>query len=288
MTSITTSHTVRLGRIRTIGGGLSLPERLSAAVLLLLMLAVAAARWLAPYPPTHQDFEAGVLLPPGSPGHLLGTDQLGRDLLARLLVGAQASFGIALFAVLLGLAVGGTLGMLAGYRGGWVDAVIMRVVDSLMAFPTLVLALVIAAGLGPSFRSTVLAISLVMVPNFARLTRTLVMQEREREYVQAMRITGASFPRIARLHLAPNIAGPILASAAISFGHAIPGEAALSFLGLGVQLPSPSWGNMIAEGYGFISLSPWGIVLPAVLIAVTVGAVSILTDGLRRFTADGE
>ncbi len=269
-------------------GRLRWPERIAAGVILLLALVVILAPIITPYPVEQQNFEDGALLPPGADGHLLGTDQLARDLLSRVIIGSQASFGIAFFSVILGLAVGGTLGMIAGYRGGWADTVLMRLVDVVLSFPTLVLALVIAASLGPSFHSTVIAISLVMVPGFARLTRTLVMQERNREYVQAMQISGASSFRIARLHLLPNIAGPILAQAAISFGHAIPGEAALSFLGLGVQLPQPSWGNMIAEGYGYIAISPWGILIPACLIAVTVGAISIITDGWRRISQEDE
>lgn len=264
------------------------PERISAMVIGVFALIVVLAQFLAPYPVEQQNYEDGLLLPPGSSGHLLGTDQLARDILSRLLVGSQTSFGIALFSVLIGLVVGGAIGIAAGYRGGWLDSLVMRAVDVVMSFPTLVLALVIAAGLGPSFQSTIIAISLIMVPGFARLSRTLVMQEKNREYIQAMRISGASSLRIARLHLLPNIAGPILAQAAIAFGHAIPGEAALSFLGLGVQLPQPSWGNMIAEGYGYIAISPWGILLPALLIAVTVGAISILTDGLRRFTQEDD
>ncbi|GIU97827.1 MAG: dipeptide ABC transporter permease DppC [Actinomycetota bacterium] len=268
--------------VRSSGGALRTVEWLAAGAFGLIVLLAILGPLLAPYPPEEQRFADGVLLGPGSPGHLLGTDQLARDLLSRLLVGTRVSLGVALAAVVLGLGLGLLIGGIAGMRGGWVDAVLMRAMDALLAFPALVLALVIAAALGPSLRTTVLAISIVMAPGFARLVRSLTLRERARDYVAAARASGASAGRIARVHILPNIWAPLGAQAALAFGHAIPAEAALSFLGLGVQLPDPSWGNMISEGYAYLSLSPWGVVLPSIMIVCTVASISILADGVRR------
>jgi len=239
-----------------------------------------------PYSAEEQNFEDGILLPPGSVNHLLGTDQLARDLLSRLLLGARVSLSIALMSVAIGLALGTLIGVTAGYRGGWVSTTLMRVMDSLQAFPTMVLALVIAAGLGPSYQSTVIAISVVMIPGFARVSRTLTLRERDKDYVLASQVAGGKGVRIARTQIMPNIWAPLVAQAAVAFSHAIPGEAALSFLGLGVQPPTPSWGNMMADGYAYISLSPWLIIAPAVALALTVASVSIFADGLQRISGE--
>jgi peptide/nickel transport system permease protein len=262
-------------------------EKIALGVAGLILAIGVLGPAIAPYDPNQQNLQQA-FLPMFSDGHLLGTDQLGRDILSRLLEGARISLEIALGATILGLAVGLTFGVVAGYRGGVVDSILMRVVDAFLAFPSLVLALVIAAGLGPGVRNTIIALAVVQVPAFARLARGLTQRERDREYVQASRVAGASWVRIARVHIARNIWVPISAQAVFMFGHAVPGEAALSFLGLGVQPPDPSWGNMIADGYAYLTKSPVEMLTAAIAIALTVGSVSIVADAVRRRAQEGD
>ena len=273
------------GRMKA--AGLRPVEWVALAVLTLILAAAVLGPYVAPYNPETQNLSE-TFLPPFSSGHVLGTDQLGRDLLSRLLVGARISLEIAVGATLIALAIGVAVGITAGYRGGIVDTLLSRLMDSFLAFPALVLALVIAAGLGPGIRNTMIAISVVMVPGFARLARGLTLRERNRDYVLAAEVTGASWVRIARVHLVRNIWAPIGAQAVFSLAHAVPGEAALSFLGLGVQPPQPSWGNMIADGYAYLEHSIWIMLFPALAIALTVGSVSILAEFLRRRAQEAE
>lgn len=270
-------------RIRSKGAlkGWTRMERVAAAILGLILLGAVLAPLIQPYDPEAQNLNE-VLKPPGSPGHLLGTDQLGRDLLSRLLGGALISLGIATAVVAVGVVVGCLVGIIAGVRPGWADSLLMRLMDALLAFPALVLALVIAAGLGPSIRTTVIAVAIVMIPSFARVARSLTRQEIAKDYVLAARASGASWPRIVRVHVLHNIAPPISAQAVLALAYAIPAEAALSFIGLGVQQPQPSWGNMIADGNDYLADSPWGLLLPALAIVITIGTISVLADGLRR------
>jgi ABC-type dipeptide/oligopeptide/nickel transport system permease subunit len=267
--------------------GLRPLERAAAVVLAAIVVMAVAGPLLAPYDPTLQRFADGILQPPLSAGHLLGTDQLARDLLSRLMAGARTSLAIAGGATLMGLVTGVLIGVVAGFRGGVADTVLMRVMDAMLAFPALVLALVIAASLGPNGRNTAIAIAVVQVPGFARVARSLTLRERERDYVNAARVAGASATRIVRVHVIPNVWGPIAAQAVLALGHAVPSEAALSFLGLGVQPPTPSWGNMIAEGYQYIDKSAWPMVLPAICIVLTVGSISLLADAARRRSQEG-
>jgi peptide/nickel transport system permease protein len=264
---------------------LTVIERIALVVAALIVLMGLIGPAVAPYPPEQQDLREA-FLPLFSEGHLLGTDQLGRDILSRLLHGARVSLGIAIGATLLGCAVGVSVGLVAGYRGGIADSILMRVVDTFLAFPALVLALVIAASLGPGIRNTIIAIAVVQVPGFARVARGLTVRERGSEYVQAAQVAGASWLRILRVHISRNIWIPLSAQAVFAFGHAVPGEAALSFLGLGVQPPEPSWGNMIADGYAFLSRSEVEMLVAATTIVLTVGSVSILADALRRRSQD--
>jgi peptide/nickel transport system permease protein len=241
--------------------------------------------YLAPYDPARQNLQEA-FLPIFSPGHLLGTDQLGRDILSRLLVGARVSLGIAGGATAIGLIVGMSVGLVAAYRGGIVESILMRVVDTFLAFPALVLALIIAASLGPGIRNTIIAIAVVQVPGFARVARALAARERGSAYVQAAQVAGASWLRILRVHISRNIWIPLSAQAVFAFAHALPGEAALSFLGLGVQPPKPSWGNMVADGYAYLTQSPTEMLVASSAIVLTVGSVSILADALRRRSQD--
>jgi peptide/nickel transport system permease protein len=272
---------IRIARRTGLAPGLRPVEKVALVVFGLVLVIGIFGPAIAPYDPDQQNLQQ-TFLPMFTDGHVLGTDQLGRDILSRLLVGGRISLEIALGATLLGLAAGLAFGIVAGYRGGAVDSILMRIVDSFLAFPSLVLALVIAAGLGPGIRNTMIAIAVVQVPGFARVARGLTQRERDRDYVQAAQVAGASWVRIARVHIARNIWVPISAQAVFVFGHAVPGEAALSFLGLGVQPPEPSWGNMIADGYAYLSKSPVEMLSASIAIALTVGSVSILADALRR------
>jgi ABC-type dipeptide/oligopeptide/nickel transport system permease subunit len=250
-------------------------------LILIMLLGVALFGPLAaPYSPTVQLFRAGRLLPPGSPHHLLGTDGLARDLLSRLLVGTRMSLLVAGAAVAAGSIAGFVLGVICGYFRGPVDMIVMRVLDGLLAFPTLVLALVIAVSLGPGTRSAIIAIGTVSVPGFARLARAQTLQVGSSEYITAAKVMGAKATRIIRLHVIPNIWIACAAQAALALGYAIPAEATLSFLGLGVQLPTPSWGNMISDAFTTLATDPWPMVFPVVAVLITTLSASLLADGL--------
>jgi peptide/nickel transport system permease protein len=223
--------------------------------------------------------EAG--LPAFSPGHFLGTDPVGNDTWARLLYGGRSSLQIALAVQLVGIVVGGTLGALAGYRGGIVDLVLSRVLDVFIAFPALVLALAIAQGLGPSKLNTIWALTFFSVPAFARISRAATLRLRERTFILAARLSGTSGRRILFTHVAPNILPQLFTFALLGMGIVIILEGALSFLGLGVPPPAPSWGNMIAEGQEVLSATPRYVMLPSLFLFVTVLSFNLLGDALR-------
>lgn len=252
----------------------------AAAILVLIVLLAIFAPLLAPYSPIEQRFSDGIFLPPLSPAHILGTDQLARDILSRALYGLRTSLFVSVLAVTISVVGGGTIGIVSGYRGGVVDAALMRLMDALLSFPTLVLALVIAVSLGPSLENTIFAIGVVGVPGFARLTRAQTQRVIQSEYVTAARVTGAGALRIGVVHIIPNIIGPVVGQAVLALGFAIPAEATLSFLGLGVQPPSPSLGNMIADGYTSLARSPWVLLVPAVIVMLIVVSSSLVADEL--------
>lgn len=249
-------------------------------VLVLTQLLMAlAAPLLAPYPPNAQDFKA-VLQPP-SPAHLFGTDDLGRDILSRLLFGAQLSLQVGVVSVVLAVAVGAPLGLVVGYVTGWLDEVVMRVMDSLMSVPSLVLALVITAVLGAGLHNTMIAIAVVSVPTYARLIRGQVLSVRANDYVLAVLALGASTPRILVRHILPNAVGPVVVQASLGVGFAIITESSLSFIGLGVQPPTATWGSMVQDGFQFLESAPWFVIAPAVMIFLAVLGFNLLGDGLR-------
>ncbi len=264
---------------RSFGG---VAEAAAIGLLGLVVVMAIVGPDIAPYSPTQQRFQDGTLLPPGSKGHLLGTDQLARDLLSRLLVGTRVSMALAVSAIGFGLIIGALIGVATGYARGWLDSVLMRAMDALLAFPMVVLALAIAAALGPGFRNTLIAISVVQVPGFARLVRAQTLRVMTHDYVSAAKAIGAKPVRVVRVHVIPNIWGPVVAQGVLSLGSTIPAAATLSFLGLGVQPPSPDWGNMIADGYQALSRSPWVMLFPSLAIVFTVSAASIVADGLHR------
>lgn len=248
-------------------------------MLLLLVLGAIFAPILAPYSPTATDFSA--LQQGPSAQHWFGTDQLGRDILSRVFYGARVSLAAGLISVLIALVLGGLIGLMAGFYGGWIDDVLMRLTDAMLAFPFLVLAIALAAVLGPSLQNTMLAIGVVTTPVFARLIRGQVLAERPRDYVQAAVALGGGDGRIVVRHLLPNILGPLIVQVSLSTATAVLAEATLSFLGLGVQPPTPSWGSMLNDARGYLSQAPHMALFPGLAIFLAVLAFNLIGDGLR-------
>jgi dipeptide transport system permease protein len=258
---------------------------LGLTVFLLLILVAIFAPLIAPFPPELQ-FRDAIRVPPswlagGRPDFLLGTDEVGRDILSRLIHGARYSLFIGFFVVLGALIVGVTLGLIAGYFRGWVDALIMRIMDIILAFPSLLLALVLVAILGPGLFNAMIAIAVVLQPHFARLTRAAVMSEKNREYVTSARLAGARHLRLMFVTILPNCLAPLIVQATLSFSNAILEAAALGFLGMGAQPPTPEWGTMLARGREFITSAWWIVTFPGLAILITVLAINLIGDGLR-------
>jgi peptide/nickel transport system permease protein len=249
------------------------------AIVVLVVLAAVFAPLLAPHDPLEQDILDR--LKPPTVDHLLGTDYFGRDTLSRLLYGARVSLVIGFGATLIAMALGTALGMLAGWRGGRFDAVIMQVMDMLLAFPSLILGLIIVAMLGPSMPNIIAAIALTSIPTFARVARAPTIVMKGRDFIEAGRSLGFSDTRILTLHILPNIFPEILVMGALWLANAIRTEASLAFIGLGLKPPTPTWGGMIREGFENILDSAWLAMAPGVAILVVVFALNLLGDGLR-------
>jgi peptide/nickel transport system permease protein len=250
----------------------------------LVLLAAACFLWPLVYPvpkPTGGSILSSGL-PPLSPGHIFGTDPVGNDIFSRILHGGQVSFEVGFGVTAIGLAIGGLLGMAAGYWGGAADAVIMRLLDILIAFPALVLALAIAEGLGPSELHVIWALSFFSVPAFGRVARGATIALRDRTFMLAARLSGTRGPRVILRHVIPNIAPQLLTFSLLGVGVAMILEGALSFLGLGVPLPEPSWGSMIAYGQQTISASPDLVLIPSAFLFATVVSLNVLGDALRE------
>ena len=250
-----------------------------AALLLALVLGGLAAPLLAPADPYATELRAR--LAPARSGHPLGRDTLGRDVLARVLYGARISLGVAAAAVALSLAVGVSLGAVAGWAGGWIDEGIARVIDVFLAFPGLLLAIALAAVLGPSVRNVVLALGVLGWTGYARLARAEIAALRRREFVEAAEALGARPGRIVVRHLLPLAAPALVVQATFGLGGAIVAEASLSFLGLGAPPPLPSWGSMTYEGRPFLLVAPALVLWPGLALATAVLALQLLGDGLR-------
>ncbi|MFI2714683.1 ABC transporter permease [Micromonospora sp. NPDC018662] len=248
-------------------------------VLLLLVVVGVAGPWLAPSGVNDVDVDA--MLRPPSGAHPFGTDELGRDVLSRVLVAARVSLEVGVVSVGIALVAGVTLGLFAGYYRGWLDSVLMRCMDVLFAFPVLLLAVAIVAVLGPGLRTAMVAIGVVYTPIFARITRAGVLAVREQVFVRAAVSIGASDLRIMRRHVLPNIAAPLIVQTSLSLAFAILSEAALSFLGLGIQPPAPAWGRMLFDGRGFVTDAWWLGVFPGAAIFLTVLAFNLVGDALR-------
>ena len=260
--------------LRTRGAGFGL------LVTLLVVLAALLADLVSPYSPAAQDYSA--ILSPPSFAHLLGTDNLGRDVLSRITYGSRVSIQAGIVSVGFAAIVGTLMGLLAGYWRGWIDDLLMRLCDALWSFPGLVLALAIAAALGPGLVNAMIAIGIVFTPVFARLVRGSALSVREREFVLAARVVGAGHGRIMWRHVLPNVVAPVIVQGSLMTALAIVLEATLSFLGLGVQPPDPSWGSMLKVASQYMQVAPWLSFFPGFAIFVTVLGLNLLGDGLRR------
>lgn len=253
--------------------------KLAVAIVVLFCLAAIAAPLVAPYDPYTMQPESALMAPTGA--HWLGTDAFGRDMLSRIVYGARISLNVAVVAVGLSLVAGTILGLCAGYFGRWIDGVLSRINDGLLAFPDVLLALAIMAVLGASTTNLMIAIGIVYTPIFARIARGAVLQVKENAYIEAARALGLSHMRTMVRHVLPNIAGPLIVQTTLSLAFAILAEAALSFLGLGVEPDAPSWGVMLSEGKEWMELAWWIPVFPGIAITLAVFSLNVVGDALR-------
>jgi peptide/nickel transport system permease protein len=258
--------------IKTRGAGFGL------FMVVLVLVVAALADLIVPYNPNKSQ---GAILQTPSLSFLMGTDQLGRDVLSRLIAGARVAVLAGVVSVGFAMIMGVTIGLLSGYFGGWVDDLLMRLVDTLWSFPTLVLALAIAASLGPGLSNAMIAIGVVFTPAFARLVRGQALSIRERDFIMAERVLGAGHVRIMLRHIWPNVVGPIIVQSSLMVAQAIIVEATLSFLGLGVEPPNASWGSMLRSAYQYIERAPYLSLFPGLAIFITVLSLNMLGDGLR-------
>jgi peptide/nickel transport system permease protein len=253
-----------------------------AIILAVFTFAALFADGLAPYPPDAVNPDDA--LAPPSPRHPMGTDRIGRDVLSRIVHGGRLSLRIGLISVAIGGTTGLLLGGVAGYRGGWIDDAIMRVLDVLLAFPNILLALVVVAVAGPGLTNLMIAVGVASIPGFARLVRGSVLAAREHDYVVAARALGASGSRVLRLHLLPNVFAPFLVYATLNVALAILNGSGLSYLGLGPAPPASEWGLMLSDGRAFLRRAWWLTAFPGVAIMLAVMAINLLGDGLRDVT----
>ncbi len=255
---------------------------LSLVIIAIFILGAVFAPWLAPYP--DQGMGKANLkekLDPPSSAHLLGTDDLGRDLLSRMILGSRPSLSIGLFVVGLAMLIGTPLGAIAGYFGGWIDQTIMRITDIFLSFPALLLAIAVSAALGASFFNAMLSITLAWWPWYTRLARAQTVSLKEQTFVEASRAIGVPGFTIIRRHIIPNVLTPALVQATMDIGSAILMGAALSFVGLGVQLPRPDWGNMLNVARLYFNDGPWFAVFPGLAILIVAMSFNLLGDGVR-------
>ncbi|SDR52187.1 peptide/nickel transport system permease protein [Rhizobiales bacterium GAS191] len=254
--------------------------KIGLALTLVFLALTVAAPLLAPYAPYDQDL-SDTLLPP-SAQHLFGTDQYGRDMFSRVLYGSRTALLAIIVADGLALALGSALGLVGGFLGGAVDAIVMRLVDVLLAFPYLLLALIIVAALGPSLTNSMIAIGIVYTPQYARLIRGQVLSVRASDYVRAARAVGASHLRIMLRHVLPNSVNPVIVMATLQAGSVVVETAGLSFLGLGAQPPSPDWGALLADGHSYFLSAWWIATFPGLAIFCVVLGFNLLGDALRE------
>jgi peptide/nickel transport system permease protein len=252
---------------------------IGVGTLVLLLVVAIAAPWIAPYSPIKTDMTKTLV--PMSEAHWLGTDQYGRDVLSRILYGTQVSLKVAFAVVLLSLTAGTLIGALAGFAGGWIERVTVVAIDILLAFPGFLLALALVAARGSSLESVILAVSIAFTPRVAAVMRSVVLTIKPRPFIESSRAIGMTESRILLRHVIPNALPPVIVVATVSAATAILAEAGLSFLGLGVQPPTPTWGNIISDGNALITTNPWISLSAGLCIALAVVAFNLLGDGLR-------
>lgn len=252
---------------------------LGLGIVFLLATAGVFAPMIAPYDPMQQDI-VNRLQPPNSE-HLMGTDQLGRDLFSRVLFGARISLKISVLVVAISVLIGTVMGVVSGYAGGWVDEAIMRLVDLLIAYPGFLFALVVVAVLGPSLLNLMIALAVTGWTEYARLIRGEVLSVKEKDFIKAAQVMGASRARVMGRHIVPNVIGPIVVLATLNLGTVVLGTAGLSFLGFGAQPPTPEWGSMLANSRNFLTTAWWLANFPGMAIMLTVVGFNLLGDGLR-------
>ena len=252
---------------------------LGMLVMSLLLLTALFAPLIAPHDPLTQNPGAELSVPSGR--FPVGTDEFGRDLFSRIVYGSRISLFVGVVAVAIGGLVGVSSGLLAGYRGGWLDAVIMRAWDALLAFPAILLGIAVATVLGPGVTNAAIALAIVSIPQFSRITRASVLGEKQRDYVQAARCLGAGDGRIALKHIFPNTVSPLLVQLSLAMAYAVLLEAGLSFLGLGAQPPDPSWGSMLNTSRAYLRQAPWYAVFPGIALSVLLLGLNFLSDALR-------
>jgi peptide/nickel transport system permease protein len=258
----------------------SITARIGMVIALIIILAALLVPLLDPYDPKlDSDLDHARMAPTAQ--HIMGTDRLGRDIFRRILHGASLSLSVGVVAVATAGFAGIFLGLVSGYFGGWVDMVIMRIMDIMMAFPSMLLAIAIVAVRGNGLFNTIVAISVVGIPGYARLVRSMVLTLREQDYILAARMTGVRTPSIILRHILPNSLSPIIVTATMGIGGAILAAAALGFLGLGAQPPAPEWGSMISDGVPFLRQNPHMVFFPGMAIMLTVLGFNLLGDGLR-------
>jgi peptide/nickel transport system permease protein len=265
----------RAARLEPVVGG-------SLLVIAFVLICAVAPHLVAPNLPTEMDSGA-ILLPPAR-GRLFGTDQFGRDVFSLVVYGARQSVLTGTCAVLLASTVGAAFGLIAGYAGGWVDMVMMRIVDVWMSIPPILLAIALATALGASRSSTILAISILAVPRFARVLRGQALAARSRPYIEAARVSGASHWAILRGHVLPHCLAPLLVLATLSIAYAVVMSSTLSFLGLGVNDECPDWGYLLAQGRGYLTVAWWTVTFPGLAVTAFVVSANLLGDALRRRT----
>lgn len=248
-------------------------------IITILIITAILAPIIATHDPTTQSIPNRYQAPSGE--HWLGTDELGRDIFSRIVYGTQISIRIGLIAVGISMVIGVTLGAIAGYFGRWVDQIIMRIIDIMMAFPSILLAIALVAVLGPSLTNAMVAVGIVGVPQFARIVRSAVLSVKETEFIEAARAIGGKHGRILFRHVLPNSMAPIIVQATLGIGTAILDAAGLSFLGLGAQPPTPEWGAMLSDGRAAIQNAPWVVAFPGVAIFLFVLGFNLFGDGLR-------
>lgn len=248
-------------------------------IVLLFIIVALCASWIAPYDPLATSWSAVRKAP--SSAFLFGTDELGRDVLSRVLWGARASLQVGLLSVCISMLLGVPIGLIAGYVGGWTDGIISRVTDAMLAVPFLILAIALAAFLGPNLTNVMIAIGISATPVFIRLTRAQVLAVKVEDFVEAARAIGNPHWRIALRHVLPNVLPPLIVQSTLAFAAAIIAEASLSFLGLGLQPPAPSWGSMLNTAKNYVDTAPWMAIWPGLSIFLLVVSLNLLGDGLR-------